>query len=82
MGFHIVYVFCRFSMSPDVARSMALHGHGYQRHFVDGFVNWMCIVQCCPKCMNLNFSHCTVYVIRLIHSISSRPFVDLITVNN
>jgi hypothetical protein len=56
-------------LSPDMARSMISHGHGYHRHFVDDFVDWMCIVRCIvlPKCMNPNFSHCTVYVIQLIH---------------
>jgi hypothetical protein len=31
-----VYLFCRVSMSPDMARSMVSHG---QRRFVDDFVD-------------------------------------------
>ncbi len=32
-----MYVFFRFSMSPDMARLMVSHGHC--SHFVDGFVD-------------------------------------------
>ena len=54
-------------------------------HFVDDFVEIGCVLYgvVLPKCMNPNFSHCTVYVIRLIHFISHRAHSStLITVNN
>jgi hypothetical protein len=41
-----MYVFCRFSVSLDRARSMVSHGQ-LSEAFVDDFVDWMCIVRCC-----------------------------------